>query len=39
MDIYINIKILFNLRVILLFTKKLFLAKKKLSYKLIKELE
>lgn len=39
MDIYIDYKILFNLKVILLFTKKLFLAKKKLSYKLIEELE
>ena len=39
MNIYVNYKILFNLKVILLFIKKLFLAKKKLSYNLIKELE
>ncbi len=39
MDIYVNYKIFFNLKVILLFIKKLFLAKKKLSYNLIKEIE
>ena len=39
MDIYVNYKILFNLKVIMLFVKKLFLAKKKLSYNLIKEME
>lgn len=39
MDIYVNYKILFNLKVIILFVKKLFLAKKKLSYNLIEEME
>ena len=39
MDIYVNYKILFNLKIIILFIKKLFLAKKKLSYNLIKEME
>ena len=39
MNIYLNYKIIFNLKVVLLFIKYLFLAKKKLSYKLIEEME
>ncbi len=39
MGIYANYKIFFNLKIILLFFKKLFLIKKKLSYKLIEEIE
>ena len=39
MNIYVNYKIVFNLKVILLFVKYLFLAKKKLSYQLIEKIE